>query len=62
MKNNSSIAMNRQAYHDYSIIERVEAGLVLTGTEIKSVRAGRVDIRGSYAKAQNSELWLLVFT
>jgi SsrA-binding protein len=52
------ITVNRRAYHDYHILERFEAGLVLTGTEIKSIRAGRVDIREAYAKPQDGELWL----
>lgn len=52
------IATNRKAYHDYYIIERVEAGLVLTGTEIKSIRNGRVDIREAFAKPQRGDFWL----
>jgi SsrA-binding protein len=52
------IAVNTKAYHDYLIRETIEAGLVLTGTEIKSVRAGRVNLREAYAKAENGELWL----
>ncbi|MBI4308459.1 MAG: SsrA-binding protein SmpB [Chloroflexi bacterium] len=51
-------AVNRQAYRDYDIIERYEAGLALTGTEIKSIRAGRVNLREAYARGQNGELWL----
>lgn len=53
------IAVNRKAYHDYFIEEDYEAGIVLTGSEIKSVRAGRVNLRGSYARVENDELWLL---
>jgi len=53
-----TITVNRKAYHDYHIIETVEAGIVLTGTEIKSIRAGRVNIRDAYAKPENGELWL----
>ena len=52
------ITANRKAFHDYHILERLEAGLVLTGTEIKSVRAGRVNIREAFAKFQDGELWL----
>ncbi len=52
------VAVNRKAYHDYFIEEEYEAGIVLTGSEIKSVRAGRVNLRGSYARVQNDELWL----
>lgn len=54
-----TIAVNRKAYHDYHIEESVEAGLVLTGTEIKSIRAGRVNLRDAYARSENGELWLL---
>lgn len=53
-----TIAVNRKAYHDYHILETLEAGIVLTGTEIKSVRAGRVNLRDSFARAENGELWL----
>ncbi len=60
-KNGAStvIAVNRKATHDYDILERVEAGLILTGTEIKSIRAGRVNIRDAYARPQDDELWLV---
>jgi SsrA-binding protein len=51
-------ASNRKAFHDYSILEQVEAGLSLTGTEVKSVRAGRVNLRDSFARAQGGEMWL----
>ena len=43
------VSTNRKAYHDYSIEDTVEAGLVLIGSEIKSIRAGRVNLRDSYA-------------
>ncbi len=54
-----SIAVNRRALFNYEILERYEAGLVLTGTEIKSVRAGRVDLADAYARPQGGELWLV---
>lgn len=54
-----TITVNRKAYHDYHIEESVEAGLVLTGTEIKSIRAGRVNLRDAYARSEKGELWLL---
>ncbi len=57
--NNRQITSNRQAFFNYEILDRIEAGLVLTGTEIKSIRAGRVDLRDAYARAQGGELWLL---
>jgi SsrA-binding protein len=52
------IAINRQAYHDYFVERTIEAGIALVGTEIKSIREGRVNLRGSYAIARNGELWL----
>ena len=57
-KTTKTIATNRKAFFDYEILDRFEAGLVLTGTEIKSVRAGKVDLRDAYARVQNGELWL----
>ena len=56
---NRAFATNRRAFYDYEILDRYEAGLVLTGTEIKSIRAGRADIRDSYARPQSGELWLV---
>jgi SsrA-binding protein len=52
------ITVNRQAYHDYTVERTVEAGIALVGTEIKSIREGRVNLRGSYAIARNGEIWL----
>lgn len=52
------VAVNRRASYDYDILDTVEAGLVLTGTEIKSIRTGRVDLRGAYARELKHELWL----
>ena len=57
--NHGTIAVNRKAYYDYEILERYEAGLALKGTEIKSIRAGQINIREAYAKPQDGELWLL---
>ena len=53
------IAVNRQAFHNYEIIEKFEAGLVLTGTEIKSARDGRVNLKDSYGLVKTGEVWLL---
>ena len=53
-----TVAENRKARHDYEIEERYEAGIVLTGTEIKSVRGGKVNLRGSYARIVNGEVVL----
>ena len=52
------IAVNRKALHDYHILETVEAGLVLTGTEIKSIREGRVSLREAFARPDDGELYL----
>lgn len=54
-----TIATNRKARHDYHIEDTVEAGLVLTGSEIKSIRAGQVNLRDAYASVRDDELWLL---
>lgn len=51
-------AINRRALHEYHILETLEVGIALTGTEIKSVRAGRVSLREGYAKVERGELWL----
>lgn len=53
------VTVNRKAYHDYQIEEELEAGIALTGTEIKSIRAGRVNLRDAYARIENGELWLI---
>jgi SsrA-binding protein len=55
---NQTVADNRKARHDYFIDENYEAGLALTGSEIKSIRAGRVNLRGGYARVVNGEVWL----
>ena len=52
------ITQNRKARHEYFIIESHECGIVLTGTEIKSIRAGRVNFKDSYATIEKGELWL----
>jgi len=53
------IATNRKARHDYLIEDTIEAGLVLTGSEIKSIRAGQVNLRDSYATIRDGEVWLV---
>ncbi len=53
------IAENRKAFHDYHIIDRWEAGLALLGTEVKAIREGRVNLRDSYARIDNGEVWLM---
>ncbi len=52
------VAKNRKARFEYHILEAFEAGLVLTGTEIKSIRAGNLNLKDGYAKIQGGELWL----
>ena len=54
-----NIAENRKAFHDYHILDTWEAGLVLLGTEVKSIREGRVNLRDSYARIENGEVWLM---
>ncbi|MBS4213267.1 MULTISPECIES: SsrA-binding protein SmpB [Neobacillus] len=53
------VAQNKKAYHDYFIEETYEAGIVLQGTEIKSIRAGKVNLKDSYARIQNGEITLI---
>ncbi|MEJ5357920.1 MAG: SsrA-binding protein SmpB [Desulfobacterales bacterium] len=52
------VAENRKARHDYLILEQIEAGLVLTGTEVQSLRLGKVNLKDSYARIKNGEAWL----
>ncbi|KRK40977.1 SsrA-binding protein SmpB [Loigolactobacillus bifermentans] len=52
------LAQNKKARHDYLILETYEAGMVLTGTEIKSVRAGRMNLKDGFARIRNGELFL----
>jgi len=57
-KDSRVITVNRKAYHDYHIEESLEAGIVLKGSEIKSIREGKVNLSDAYAKPDNGELWL----
>jgi len=52
------LASNKKAFHEYNILEKFYAGIVLTGTEIKSVRAGKVNLKDSFAKIEKGEVWL----
>ena len=54
-----TVALNRRARHEYTIDETFEAGLVLTGTEIKSVRARKVNLADAYARVERGEAWLI---
>ena len=53
------VATNRKARHEYEIIETIEAGIVLTGTEIKSVREGKVSLKEGFAIIKEGEVWLM---
>jgi SsrA-binding protein len=53
------VADNRRARHDYTLLERFEAGLVLTGTEVKSLRQGRASLQQAYADVRDGEVWLV---
>ena len=52
------VATNRRAYFNYEILDRYEAGILLTGTEIKSIRAGKIDLADAYARVNGGEMWL----
>ncbi len=58
-KFNSVFAENRKARHDYTVLETIECGIVLTGTEVKSCRQGQVSLSGAYGAVLGNELWLL---
>lgn len=55
----AAITINKRAGFDYEILETYEAGIVLEGHEVKSIRSGRIDLQGSFAVVRNAELWLL---
>ena len=57
-KGNKQIAANRKALHDYFVLDRFEAGIELTGTEVKSIRAGTLNLKDCYARIKNGELWV----
>lgn len=54
-----TIVTNRKAYHNYHVEDSIEAGIALTGTEIKSIRAGRASLSDAYVRPEGGELWLL---
>ena len=58
-KGRKVVASNRKARHDYTILETVEAGMALTGTEVKSLRVGKAAIAEAYADTRGGEIWLL---
>ena len=53
------VAVNKKAYHNYELVEKFEAGLLLVGTEVKSLRQGTADLNGSYARIRGQECWLV---
>ena len=57
MSGEKTIALNRRARHEFTIDETFEAGIVLTGTEIKSIRAGQVNLSDAYARIERGEAW-----
>jgi SsrA-binding protein len=54
----SVVASNRKAFHDYEILDRYEAGIVLQGTEVKSIRQHRINLKDSFARVADGEVWL----
>jgi len=56
--NDATVAVNRQAWHDYAVEEQLEAGLALTGTEVKSIRSGQVSLREGFIRVVDGEAWL----
>ncbi len=58
MKTAKIVATNRKAYHDFLIEETYEAGIELKGAEVKSIRAGRINLKDSYARVEDGELWV----
>ena len=59
-KNKQSLSVvNKKAYHNYELVEKFEAGIMLLGTEVKSLRAGQADLSGSYARIENEQCWLI---
>lgn len=58
-KENNTVATNKKAYHDYFVLERYEAGIELFGTEIKSIRAGRVNLKDSFCSVDDGEMFVI---
>jgi SsrA-binding protein len=59
MNEEKTVVTNRKARHEYEIIDRIEAGLVLVGSEVKSLRAGRANLGDSYARVVKGEIWII---
>lgn len=58
-KENNTVATNKKAYHDYFVLEKYEAGIELFGTEIKSIRAGRVNLKDSFCSIDDGEMFVI---
>lgn len=58
-KENNTVATNKKAYHDYFVLEKYEAGIELFGTEIKSIRAGRVNLKDSFCSVDDGEMFVI---
>ena len=58
-KADRNVVKNRRAFHDYFVLESMEVGVVLSGTEIKSVREGKVQMAEAYCRVENGELWII---
>lgn len=58
MPEDKTVAQNRKARHEYFIVDSLETGIVLSGTEIKSIREGQINLKDGFAKMENGELWL----
>lgn len=59
MSTDKDILVNRQAYHEYHILDKFEAGAVLVGTEVKSIMTGRIQLKESYVSVKDGEVWLM---
>src|SRR5579885_1013385 len=57
--NSQTVCRNRRARHEYDILDELECGVVLTGSEVKSIRNGKISIEEAYARVRNGELWLM---
>ena len=61
VKNSNSLAENRKARHDYFVEETMEAGIELVGTEVKSIRGGKCNLKDCYADIKNGEIWVILY-
>jgi len=59
VENLKVIAKNKKAYYDYQVIEKIEVGIVLTGSEVKALREGKGNLKDSYARIKNNQIWII---